>query len=139
MSHIVASLINNRTSRHLSAFAQNIPVVFFMSIKSCCFWSTGFNNGSFLARHAVSQQSTLLGPTAGCAVFIIHFADECRLCSLLIYFSLVYVHLGTCIFMCVHICVVVAFMFACKMLCLSMTPLLLSALTLDSPLYSYTP
>lgn len=97
MSHIVAALIKNRNSRHLSALAQNIPVVFFMSIKSCCFFfififffflSWGFNNGSFLARHAVSRQSTLLGPTAGCAVLIINFADECRLCSPLIYFSL---------------------------------------------------
>ncbi len=92
MSHIVASLIKYRNSRHLSAFAQHSSVVFFMSIKSGCFWSSGFNNGSFLARHAVSRQSTLLGPTAGCAVLIINFADECRLCSPLIYVSLVYMH-----------------------------------------------
>lgn len=110
LSHIVASLINNLNSRHVSAFALNIPVVCFMSIKSRCFRSSVFNNGSFLARRAVSQQSALLGPTAGCAVLIIHFADECRFCSPLIYFSLVHMHVGTCIFLSVH---VVTFVQAC--------------------------
>lgn len=138
LSHIVASLINNTNSRHLSAFAHNIPVMFFMPIKSGCFWSSGFNNGSFLARHAVSWQSTLLGPTADCAVLIINSADECRLCSPLIYFSLVYVHVGTCIFLCVH--VVVTFMHACKLLYLSVTSLFAGySVSVDSPLHSYAP
>ena len=62
--------------------------LFFLVVFFFFFWGSGFNNGSFLARHAVSRQSTLLGPTAGCAVLIINFADECRLRSPLIYFSL---------------------------------------------------
>lgn len=40
--------------------------VFHVYKKQCCFAS--FSNGSFLVRHAVSWQSTLLGPPAGCAV-----------------------------------------------------------------------
>ena len=113
MAHIVAVLIKNRNSRHLSAIAQNIPVVFFMSIKSCWFFflSAGFNNGSFLARHAVSRQSTLLGPTAGCAVLIINFADECRLFSPLIYFSLVYMHMY--IPVCTSLCCCCCYIYAC--------------------------
>lgn len=43
-------------------------------------------------RHAVSWQSTLLGLTADYAVLKINFADVCILCSPLIYFSLVYMH-----------------------------------------------
>lgn len=131
MSHNVTLPINNRNSRHLSAFAHNIPVVFFMSIKSVCLLSSAFNNGSFLARHAVSQQSTLLGPTAGCAVLIINSAGECRLCSALIYLSLVDVHVGTRTFLCVRVCVVaVRSAGGCELIYLSVTPLLLSPLSL---------
>ena len=102
-----------------------------MSKKRGCFWSSCFNNGSFLARHALSQQSTLLGPTAGSAVLIINFADECRLCSPLIYTSLVYVHVGSGTFLCV-LCVVIVvltFMLTCEVLHLNATLLLRSVLS----------
>lgn len=137
LSNIIASLINNINNRHLSSYAQNIPVVFFMFIKSSCFGGSGFNNDSFLARHAVSWQSIVLGPTAGCAVLIINFADGYRLCSPVIYLSLVYQHVGMCIFLCVHVWLNLCMYVSCYLEC--NLPVTVYSVSADSPLHSYTP